>query len=117
MNPPHLPEHASPQQMRKTLVRMRLELHRQELRYESLRLVQPLQQVRAWQQRLNLRHAPLWGLAGVTLLGFLGGRGSRCLNRWLRLAGPYVPLVFAALRLFGTPRPRNAAPPQDSAQP
>lgn len=114
MTPPPLPESASPHQMRKALVRMRLELHRQELRYESLRLTQPLQQVRAWQQRLNLPHAPLWGLAGVTLLGFLGGRGSRSLSRWLRLAGPYVPLVFAALRLLGTSRPRKAAAPPES---
>ena len=114
MNPPPLPESASPQQMRKALVRMRLELHRQELRYESLRLAQPLQQVRDWRQRLNLPHAPLWGLAGVTLLGFLGARGSRCLSRWLRLAGPYVPLAVAALRLFGTPRPRHAPAPPDS---
>ncbi|MCM2330663.1 MAG: hypothetical protein NDI70_05125 [Pseudomonas sagittaria] len=111
MTPPRLPEHASPQQMRKALVRMRLELHRQELHYETLRLTQPLQQVRAWQQRLNLRHAPLWGLAGVTLLGFLGGRSSGGLRRWLRQAGPYVPLLVSALRLFGTPRSPAAAPP------
>ena len=71
MNPPPLPEYASPQQMRKALVRMRLELHRQELHYETLRLAQPLQQLRAWPQRLNLPHAPLWGLVGVTLLGVI----------------------------------------------
>lgn len=109
MTPSRLPENASPQQMRKALVRMRLELHRQELHYESLRLTQPLQQVRAWQQRLHLRHAPLWGLAGVTLLGFLGGRGSGGLRRWLRMSGPYVPLVVGALRLLGTPRQPGAA--------
>lgn len=111
MNPPSLPEHASPQQMRKALVRMRLELHRQELHYESLRLVQPLQQMRTWPQRLNLRHAPLWGLAGITLLGFLGGRGTG-LHRWLRQAGPYVPLAVAVLRLFGRLRPRSGPPEQ-----
>lgn len=99
MTPPRLPNHATPLQMRKELVRMRMQLHRQELHYESLRLTQPLQQVRAWQQRLNLRHAPLWGLAGVTLLGFLGGRGGSGggLRRWLRMAGPYVPLAVTAL--------------------
>ncbi|MNN05998.1 hypothetical protein D3C81_1187770 [compost metagenome] len=116
MTPPRLPEHASPQQLRKELVRMRMQLHRQELHYESLRLTQPLQQVRAWQQRLNLRHAPLWGLAGVTLLGFLGGRGTGSLPRWLRLAEPYVPLAVAALRLLGTPRARSAKG-QDPQQP
>lgn len=117
MTPPRLPEHASPEQMRKALVRMRLELHRQELHYESLRLTQPVQQLRAWQQQLNLRHAPLWGLAGVTLLGFLGGRGSGGLRRWLRLTGPYVPLLVSVLRLLGTPRPRDAAPPQPGPPP
>jgi len=111
MTPPRLPEHATPQQMRKALVRMRLELHRQELHYETLRLTQPLQQVRAWQQRLHLHHVPLWGLAGVTLLGFFGGRGTGSLRRWLRQTGPYVPLLVSALRLFGTPRPGPATPP------
>ncbi|THG83413.1 hypothetical protein E5198_07565 [Pseudomonas sp. A-1] len=111
MIPPRLPEHTSPQQMRKALVRMRLELHRQQLHYESLRLTQPLQQVRAWQQRLNLRHASLWGLAGVTLLGFLGGRGTGGLRHWLRQAGPYVPLLVSALRLFGSPRKHSPSPP------
>lgn len=115
MNPPRLPDHGSPQQMRKALVRMRLELHRQELHYASLRLTQPLQQVRAWQQRLNLHHAPLWGLAGATLLGFLGGRGTGGLRRWLRLTGPYVPLVVTALRLFGSPRKRSPPPPSPPA--
>ncbi|MBV2133478.1 hypothetical protein KRX52_11825 [Pseudomonas sp. MAP12] len=116
MTPPRLSEHASPQQLRKELVRMRMQLHRQELHYESLRLTQPLQQVRAWQQRLNLRHAPLWGLAGVTLLGFVGGKGAGSLKRWLRLAGPYVPLAVAALRLLGMPRARSATG-QDPQQP
>ena len=110
MNPPPLPEYASPQQMRKALVRMRLELHRQELHYETLRLAQPLQQLRAWPQRLNLPHAPLWGLVGVTLLGFLGGRGSVSLRRGLRLAGPYVPLLISALRLSDIAR-RAGEPP------
>ena len=109
MTPPRLPENVSPQQMHKALVRMRLELHRQELHYESLRLTHPLQQVRAWQQRLHLRHAPLWGLAGVTLLGVLGGRGTGGLRRWLRMSGPYVPLVIGALRLFGTRRQAGVA--------
>ncbi|MNZ32112.1 hypothetical protein D3C78_494330 [compost metagenome] len=117
MTPPRLPENASPQQMRKALVRMRLELHRQELHYETLRLTQPLQQVRAWQQQMNLRHAPLWGLAGVTLLGFFGGRNIGGLRRWLRQAGPYVPLLVSALRLLGTPRPRGAAPPPGQPPP
>jgi hypothetical protein len=117
MTPPRLPEHGSPQQMRKALVRMRLELHRQELHYETLRLTHPLQQVRAWQQQLNLHHAPLWGLAGVTLLGFFGGRGIGGLRRGLRLAGPYVPLLVSVLRLLGTPRPRDTAPPQPGPPP
>lgn len=116
MIPPPPPEHASPQQMRKALVRMRLELHRQELRYESLRLTQPLQQLRSWPQRLNLPHAPLWGLAGATLLGLLGGRSTASLRHWLRLTGPYVPLVVTALRLFATPR-RRRAPEQDPPAP
>lgn len=115
MSPPRPEKNASPEQMRKTLVRMRLQLHRQELRYEALRLAQPLQQVRAWQSRLHLAHAPLWGLAGVTLLGFLGGRGS--LSRGLQRARPYLPLLVAALRLLGTPRPRRSTPAEQDPPP
>ncbi|CAD5377633.1 conserved hypothetical protein [Pseudomonas sp. OF001] len=114
MTPPQPPGHASPQQMRKALVRMRLELHRQELRYESLRLTQPLQQMRAWPERLDLPHAPLWGLAGASLLGFLGGTGGRRVGRWLREVRPYLPLLVAALRLFGTSRPRHAPAPEQA---
>lgn len=121
MTPLELPKHATPLQMRKALVRMRLELHRQELRYESLRLTQPLQhQLHLWQRRLNLSHAPLWGLAGVTLLGFLGGRGGLGgLGRGLRLTGSYLPLLIAALRLLGD-RQKPASPttpPQPHPQP
>lgn len=115
MNPPSLPEHSAAHETRKALVRMRLQLHRQELHHASLRLTQPLQQVRAWQQQLNLRHMSLWGLGGVTLLGFLGGHGSGGLRRWLRRAGPYVPLLAAALRLFGRPRPRRGPAPERAA--
>lgn len=112
MTPLELPKHATPLQMRKALVRMRLELHRQELRYESLRLTQPVQhQLHLWQRRLNLSHAPLWGLAGMTLLGFLGGRGGLGgLGRGLRLTGSYLPLLIAALRLFGN-RQTPTTPP------
>lgn len=116
MTTPRLPDNASPRQLRKELVRMRLQLHRQELHYESLRLLQPLQQARAWPQRLHLPHAPLWGLAGATLLGFLGGKGAGGLKRGLRLAGPYVPLLVSALRLFGTLR-QQRAPQPGSPQP
>ena len=118
MTTPDLPKHASPLQMRKALVRMRIELHRQELRYESLHLTQPLQeQLHLWQRRLNLRHAPLWGLAGATLLGFLGARSrgrSRLgsLGQGLRLTSAYLPLLVAGLRLFANRQNPATPPPQ-----
>lgn len=108
----------SARQLRKELVRLRLELHRQELRHESRHLMQPLHQARelgqTWQRALGMRHATLWALAGVTLLGFLGGKGSRPLSRGLRRARPYLPLLAAALRLLVAWRQRPAstdAPP------
>lgn len=106
---PHRP--TSVLEMRKELVRLRLQLHRQELHHQTLRLSQPLQQVRAWQRR-----APLLGLAGVTLLGFVGGFGGRGAQRWLRRSRSLLPLLVVAVRLFSRSRTAKAAqPPQPPA--
>ncbi|MOA56281.1 hypothetical protein D3C78_1802320 [compost metagenome] len=51
----------------------------------------------------GIKHAPLWGVAAVTLLGFLTGKGTRSgagvgsLTRLIRLGttlGPLVKLVM-----------------------
>ena len=45
MSLPELPQNASRQELRKTLIRLRMEMHRQEIRHESQQLLQPLQKM------------------------------------------------------------------------
>ncbi|HEF4761628.1 TPA: hypothetical protein SAN82_004085 [Pseudomonas putida] len=106
MNLPELPRNSSRAEMRKTLIRLRMEMHRQEIRHESAHLLQPLQRVRGMTKNLQngfgIKHAPLWGVAAVTLLGFLTGKGARgggisSLTRLLQLGttlGPLIKLVM-----------------------
>ncbi|WP_375738384.1 hypothetical protein [Pseudomonas boanensis] len=103
MSIPELPRNASRREMRKALVRLRLELHRQELRHESLKLTQPLRQVRDFTHKLDLPHAPLWGMAAVAALGFLVARKGS-LKRGLSLGGALIPLLAALLSKAPTGR-------------
>ncbi|WP_369959054.1 hypothetical protein [Pseudomonas benzenivorans] len=96
MNPPELPAKASRSELRKALLRMRLEMHRQELRHETLRLLQPLHQAqdlgRQWRETLGGSNAPLWAAGGALLLATLGMRRSHW-RRWLRIALLAFPLL------------------------
>ncbi len=107
MSLPELPQNSSRTEMRKALIRLRMEMHRQEIRHESAQLLQPLQRVRGMTQNLQdgfgIKHAPLWGVAAVTLLGFLTGKGAKnggglsSLTRLLRLGttlGPLIKLIM-----------------------
>lgn len=106
MNLPELPHNSSRTEMRKALIRLRMEMHRQEIRQESGQLLQPLHRVRGMTQNLHsglgIKHAPLWGVAAVTLLGFLTGKGAKSggvssVTRLVRLAttlGPLIKLVL-----------------------
>ena len=62
MNLPELPPNATRRDMRIALVRMRLELNRQELRHESLVMLQPLRQVQHfsqhWKESLSHGNTP-----------------------------------------------------------
>ena len=97
MTMPELPRKASRRDMRKALVRLRLEMQRQELRHESLLLTQPLRQAQEFTHQLEIPHAPLWGMAAVATLGFLAARKGS-LRRGLRLGGALYPLLQAFLR-------------------
>lgn len=89
---PTLPPDASRRQLRKAVLRMRLEMHRQELRHEMLQISQPLQQVREYGKRLRQGNAPLLLTGGaLALAGLLGGK--RGWRRWLRLALIIAPLL------------------------
>lgn len=106
MNLPELPRNTSRTEMRKALIRLRMEMHRQEIRHESAQLLQPLQRVRGMSQSIQggfgIKHAPLWGVAAVTLLGFLTGKGAKSggassVTRLIRLSttlGPLIKLVM-----------------------
>lgn len=106
MNLPQTPHNSSRMEMRKALIRLRMEMHRQEIRHESAQLLQPLHRVRGMSQNLHngfgIKHAPLWGMAAVTLLGFLTGKGAKSggtgsVTRLVRLGttlGPLIKLVM-----------------------
>ena len=89
---PTLPPGASRRELRKAVLRMRLEMHRQELRHEILQITHPLQKVREYGQRLRQGNAPFLLTGGaLTLAGLLGGK--RGWRRWLRLALIIAPLL------------------------
>lgn len=102
MSLPELPNTRNPRELRKALLRLRLEMHRQEIRHESRQLLEPVQRLRGMgasvQDGLGIKHAPLWGLGVVVAMGFLTGKGVRSGNlaRLVRLGGSLAPLV----RLF-----------------
>ena len=102
-----MPQNTSRREMRKALIRLRMEMHRQEIRHESQQLIAPLTKVRSmgqnWQDNLGIKHAPLWGVAAVTLLGFITGKGAKggsisSLTRLVRLGAGLIPLIKLAMQ-------------------
>ena len=102
-----IPQTTSRREMRKALIRLRMEMHRQEIRHESQQLMLPLNKVRNmghnWQDSLGLKHAPLWGVAAVTLMGFFTGKGAKgggigSLTRLVRLGAGLIPLIKLAMQ-------------------
>jgi len=99
MSLPELPNTTNRRELRKALVRLRLEMHRQEIRHESGQLLNPLTRLRAMgdnlQGGLGIKHAPLWGIGAVVVLGFLTGKGTKSggLSRLVRLGTSLVPLL------------------------
>lgn len=61
-------------QLQKALIQMRMELHRQEMRHETLLVTQPLQQINRFRQ------------------------GWQKAKPWISLAGLVTPVLIAALR-------------------
>ena len=102
-----IPKTTSRREMRKALIRLRMEMHRQEIRHESQQLMLPLNKVRNmgsnWQDSLGIKHAPLWGVAAVTLMGFFTGKGAKgggigSLTRLVRLGAGLIPLIKLAMQ-------------------
>ena len=85
MNLPELPRNSSRTEMRKALIRLRMEMHRQEIRHESGQLLQPLHRLRGMGQNLHDGK------------GTRSGAGVGSLTRLIRLGttlGPLVKLVM-----------------------
>ncbi|MFF7710180.1 hypothetical protein [Pseudomonas sp. NPDC007930] len=89
-------------EMRKALVRLRMEMHRQEIRQHARQVVNPLARLKGMgshmQEGLGIKHGPLWGVGLVALLGFFSGKGARNgklggLARLAKLAASLAPLI------------------------
>ncbi|MFJ3485229.1 hypothetical protein ACIPL1_17840 [Pseudomonas sp. NPDC090202] len=111
MSLPELPHGNNRRELRKALIRLRMEMHRQEIRHESAQVLRPLHRMRGMAHdlpgSLGIKHAPLWGVGIVTLLGFLSGKGARSpggssLTRLVRLSATLAPLIKLVLQ--GTSR-------------
>ena len=106
MSLPELPKGNSRRELRKALIRLRMEMHRQELRHESSQLLNPLRRARHMAHdlpgSLGIKHAPLWGMGLVTLLGFFSGKGTKgsragSISRLVKLGVSVLPIVRLAL--------------------
>jgi len=107
MSTPQLPQTHNRRELRKALIRLRMEMHRQEIRQESSRLMHPLQRMRGMASdlpgSLGIKHGPLWGVGVVTLLGFLTGKGTRkkktgSVTRLIKFSATVLPLIKMALQ-------------------
>ncbi|WP_275627214.1 hypothetical protein [Pseudomonas sp. 273] len=94
---PQLSPRPTRQELRKAVLRLRLEVQRQQLRQESEKLLQPLRQARDLGQgvRQQLRGgASLWAAGGAAAAAALMLRRKRGLVRLLRLAIVLAPLLL-----------------------
>lgn len=104
MSLPEIPDTRNPRELRKALLRLRMEMHRQEIRQETGHLLAPVQRLRNMGTSLHggagLSHAPLWGIGAVVALGFLTGKGVRTGNlpRLVRLGTTLAPLLRVFLQ-------------------
>jgi hypothetical protein len=97
-------------ELRKAIIRLRLEMQRQQIRQEGELLMQPLRQARNLGQnfRSSLHGStPLWGAGGAAALALLLGRKRRWI-RFLRLGIALLPMILQM---------RNKAHPQDPPPP
>lgn len=108
MTLPEPPANATRQELRKALIQLRMELHRQEARQETLLALQPLQDVRRLGQRLKpvfgQRSAPLWGAGAAIGLGLLLAH-RRQWQPWLELASRCAPLLLTLLQRASADKP------------
>ncbi|MCP1606974.1 hypothetical protein SAMN05216577_109155 [Pseudomonas citronellolis] len=94
---PQLSPRPSRRELRKAVLRLRLEVQRQQLRQESEKLLQPLRQARDLGQGVRQQFsggASLWAAGGAAAAAALMLRRKRGLVRLLRLAVVLAPLLL-----------------------
>ncbi|SEQ29896.1 hypothetical protein [Pseudomonas soli] len=107
MSLPELPNTRNPRELRKALLRLRMEMHRQQIRQESGQLLEPVRRLRgmggSFGDGLGVKHGSLWGIGAVVALGFLTGKGVRSgnLTRLVRLGASLAPLIRLMLSRRG----------------
>jgi hypothetical protein len=97
-------------ELRKAIVRLRLEMQRQQIRQEGELLLQPLKQARSLGQNVRSSlhgNAPLWGAGGAAALALLLGRK----RRWIRLIRLGIALAPMILQLRKKPHPADPPAP------
>jgi hypothetical protein len=107
MSNPDSPQTHNRRELRKALIKLRMEMHRQEIRHESAQLMRPLHRMRGMAHdlpgSLGIKHAPLWGVGIVSLLGFLTGKGARSkrtgsVTRLVKLSASLLPIIRLILQ-------------------
>ncbi|WP_110949072.1 hypothetical protein [Pseudomonas bohemica] len=110
MSTPDSPQTHNRRELRKALIRLRMEMHRQEIRHESTQLMRPLHRMRGMAHNLpgslGIKHAPLWGVGAVSLLGFLTGKGARSkrtgrVTRLIKLSASLMPIIRLIIQSSG----------------
>ncbi|HFX0768218.1 TPA: hypothetical protein ACIDYG_000361 [Pseudomonas aeruginosa] len=89
----------SRRELRKAVIRLRLEMQRQQLRRESQLLVQPFRQAQGLGHNLSQQLFG-GGAGGAALLGVLLGKGGRW-QRLLRLGVALAPLLLGLRKQKG----------------
>ena len=82
--------------LRKQLIQMRMELNRQKICHESLVLLEPVQKLRDYKQRLSQGSTPVLIVAGVTLASFFITRNRHSASSLL----PLVKIAASLLPIF-----------------
>lgn len=76
MNDTQLPQDMSRRELRKKLIRMRMEMNRQQLRVEALKAAQPLRQFTQMTRQIPRGGNLLWLLGGTLGMGLFSKTGK-----------------------------------------
>jgi hypothetical protein len=117
MTSPKLPANASKRELRKALIQMRMELHRQQLQHETLLLTKPLQSARnlsqQWSSVFGQASAPVLGAVAAGVLAFAFIQRKQ-LSNWITLGSALSPLLKL---FFYRASPATSTAPEASAAP